>query len=142
MATNTPADFMADLARNIQRLKVEVNQKVYSIGIELFLRIVERTPSPTNKGYFAKGLLVNQWYPTDGPSFSSNLGSSISPNGADSVARIKALRGGIQFVGKDGKITLVNNVPYAYQAEMLGWAATGPYRMVALSLQEVAARHK
>lgn len=145
---DSPADFIASLTSNIQNLKAEVNRKVYNISIELFLRIVERTPSPSNKGHQARGLLANQWYVSSGNNFSSSLGSSISNTGSDSVSRINAMRGGRVFDGKNGTVTLANNVPYAYRAEMLGWPApdwtgtVGPYRMVALSLQEIGAKHR
>lgn len=143
-----PGAFSADILRNIECLKAEVNDKVYSIGIELFLKIVARTPSPSNKGWHATGLLVNQWYPMQGRHFSSSRGSATSDTGTDSISRISSLRGGNEFHGKNGTITLTNNVEHAYRAEMVGWPSpewsgkVGPYRMVALSLQEIAARHR
>lgn len=145
--------FAASLDLNIARVQREINDKVYRISIELFLAIVAKTPSPLNKGYHATGLLVNQWYPMEG-GFSSQKGSDENDNGAGSRSRILALRGGTAFLGKDGRLTLSNNIEYAYRAEMLGWPAPnwsgksgsdgagGPYRMVALALQEIAARYK
>jgi len=142
-------DFTASINRNIKKLEQSINDKVYKISITLFHEIVRRTPSPTNKGETATGLLANQWYPMAGGGFSESLGSDTSPNGAGSRARISALAGGKEFFGKDGRLTLSNNVHYAYRAEMLGWpksdgwsGTVGAYRMVALSLQEIAARHR
>lgn len=148
-------NFSASLSRNITRVLSEVNAKCNKISIELFLAIVRRTPSPDNPGEWAKGLLANQWYPKAGSGFSSNLTDATSDNGTGSRSRIIALRGGTEFLGKNGRLTLTNNVPYAYRAEVLGWpkgkdpnsewtwsGKVGPYRMVALSLQEVAARYK
>lgn len=141
--------FMDSLNRNILRVKQEVNDKIYKISIELFLSIVAKSPSPSNPGEYAKGLLANQWYPKTGSGFSDELGTSISPNGASSRARINALQGGREFLNKDGRLSLSNNVHYAYRAEMLGWPISdgwsgrvGPYRMVALSLQAIAGKYK
>ena len=140
--------FMDSLNRNILRVKQEVNDKIYKISIELFLSIVAKSPSPSNPGEHAKGLLANQWYPKVGSGFSDELGTSTSPNGAGSRARIETLRGGKAFLNKDGRLSLTNNLHYAYRAEMLGWprpewsGSVGPYRMVALSLQAIAAKYK
>lgn len=140
--------FSASIDRNILRVQKEVNDKVYKISIELFLLIVSKTPSPAFPGDFAKGVLANQWYPKAGD-FSDEVGNDKSRNGQASRNRIVALRGGQEFVGKDSRLTLTNNIKYAYRAEMLGWpqadgwsGRVGPYRMVALSLQEIAARYK
>lgn len=147
--------FLSSLARNINRVKSETNDAVYKITLELFRRIVERSPSPDHPGPFAKGLLANQWYPQEG-GFSSEKGTDTSSNGIASLNRIAAITrdGGSEFLGKNGLITLSNNVDHAYRAEYAGWPAPewsgktggdgrgGPYRMVALSLQEVAARYK
>lgn len=142
------SSFMASLDRNILRVKQEVNDKVYKISIELFLAIVARTPSPAFPGEYSKGLLANQWYPKLG-GFSDEVGSDKSRNGQASRNRIVALRGGKGFIDSNNKLTLTNNLHYAYRAEMLGWPVSdgwsgkvGPYRMVALSLQEIAARYK
>lgn len=142
------SSFMASLDRNILRVQQEVNDKVYKISIELFLLVVAKTPSPAFPGKYAAGLLANQWYPKVG-GFSAEEGTDTSPNGAASRARITALRGGKEFFGKNGVLTLTNNLHYAYRAEMLGWPASdgwsgkvGPYRMVALSIQEIKARYK
>lgn len=141
--------FLASLNRNIQRVEREINDKVYKISIELFLSVVSKSPSPDNPGEFAKGLLANQWYPKAGAGFSSFQTTAISRNGQASRDRINALRGGNEFLGKDGRLSLTNNLDYAYRAEVLGWPKSdgwsgnvGPYRMVALSLQAVAARYK
>lgn len=125
----------------------EVNDRVYEIARELFRSIVQLTPSPSNPGDTAKGLLANNWFPVDGPGFSQATSTAKSSWGAASVARINALRGN-NFFQKDGTVTLSNNLDYAYRAEVLGWpnprwsGRVGPYRMVALSMQKVSARYK
>lgn len=147
--------FSASIDANILRIKSLTNAAVYKISIELFRRIVERSPSPEHPGPFALGLLANQWYPREG-GFSSAVGTDTSPNGIASYNRISAITvdGGNEFLGRDGLLTLSNNVDHAYRAEVLGWPSPawsgktgsdgqgGPYRMVALSLQEIAAKYR
>lgn len=145
--------FTASLLANIAKVEQGINDKCYKISRELFLEVVKRTPSPSNPGHFAEGLLANQWYPQEG-GFSSEEGSSTSDTGAQSKSRIRAMRG-TAFLRLNGKVTLTNNIDYAYRAEVLGWPSKdgwsgksgsdgkgGPYRMVALSLQLIAARYK
>ena len=142
-------NFSASIDRQIHRVKEEINAKCYKISIELFLSVVRLSPSPSNPGRHATGLLANQWYPKAGAGWSSEKTDSTSGTGAASKARITALRGGREFYGKNGRLSLANNLHYAYRAEMLGWpekdgwsGKVGPYRMVALSLQAIAARYK
>lgn len=140
-------DFAQSIFLNSAKIMEDVNKKVYQISRELFLRIVDLTPSPAHPGETAKGLLVNNWFPVDGPSFSSEKTSQKSPYGAGSIGRISALAGK-QFLRQDGSVTLSNNLDYAYRAEVLGWpkedgwsGRVGPYRMVAKSIQTIAAKY-
>ena len=128
------------------KVLVAVNLKCYQITWELFTSVVSKTPSPTNPGKYATGLLANQWYPMERGS-SGSRGGATNPSGADSVARIRAMMNGVEFYDRDGKITLSNNLDYAGQAESVGWnpprwKGTAPYRMVALSLQATVAKYK
>lgn len=128
------------------KVLVSVNLKCYEIAWELFSSVVYKTPSPTNPGPHATGLLANQWYPSEG-SASAARSAATNPRGADSLARIKAMMNGIEFYDRDGKITLANNMPHAVLAEITGWQppmwrGKAPYRMVALSLQATAAKYK
>lgn len=142
--------FGASVQANSQKLLKKTNDKTLAIAKELFVSIVTLSPSPTNPGAFADGLLVNQWYPAIG-SFSSELGASESDYGAGSLARIASIDP-VAFMGKDNVVTLSNNVHYAYRAEALGWPANtpgqqwtgrvGPYLMVARSLQAISARYR
>ena len=119
----------------------DINTKCYQVSWELFSLVVSKTPSQTNPGPTSKGLLANQWYPQTG-SASSAKGTSTSPNGSDSLARIKSLLNGREFYSKEGRFTLSNNLDYALQAESEGWRRTTPYRMVALSLQATTIKFK
>lgn len=142
--------FGASVTLNCDRLLQKTNARCLSVAKELFDSIVNLSPSPKNNSQWADGLLVNQWYPAVG-TFSSELSTSTSPYGAASLSRISSLvSDSKEFYGKDGVITLSNNVFYAYRAEALGWPEKDnpvwknaePYWMVARSLQIIAARYK
>lgn len=146
--------FADSIRSNSDKMLKTVNRQIYSIAFELFTSIVLNSPSPSNPGPFADGLLVNQWYPAIGD-FSTQVGGDTSPNGSNSLSRIKSVMSGSEFYRKNGRLTLANNLDYAYRAEVLGWpksdgysgksGAEGkgkPYRMVAKSLQAVVARYK
>lgn len=92
---------------------------------ELFTQAVIRSPSPTNPGRFAKGLLVNQWYSSIGSTYSLSVTSATNAYGIDSLSRIKATIAENPFLGKDNEVTLANNTQEAYHAEVLGWPAGG-----------------
>jgi len=139
--------FAASVRSNSNKALARVNNKCYDIARELFSAVIAFTPSPSNPGPFAKGFLVDQWYPNEGQDFSEELSSTTSPNGEGSISRVQALRG-MQFFGDDGAITLANNLSYAYRAEVLGWPSSdgwsgkiGPYRMVARALQLIKAKY-
>lgn len=138
--------FAKSVQANSRKVLWRVNNKCYEIAKALFVSIINFTPSPDNPGPFAMGHLADQWYPDEGD-FSEELSGSTSPNGAGSLARVQAMKGGA-FNGRDGKVTLTNNVDYAYRAEVLGWPASegwsgkiGPYRMVARSIQIIKAKY-
>ena len=134
-------DFEKSIRAQATRILESINTKTYEIAWELFSGIVARTPSPSNPGPHAKGVLANQWYPQTG-GFSGAKGNSTSATGSDSLSRIKAAMSGNAFNGKDGVLTLTNNLDYAGLAETDGWLKTSPYRMVALSLQATTAKYK
>jgi len=141
------AGFAASMALNIDNVLNEVNNRCFSIAFQLFTSIVRNTPSPSNPGPWAAGHLANQWYPK-AKTFSEEQSDSTSPNGSDSLSRINQMPR-FEFLRKDGRLTLSNNLHYAYRAEMLGWpkedgwsGRIGPYRMVAKSMQAVIARNK
>jgi hypothetical protein len=133
--------FADSVKANCQKVLEHINKKCYSITWQLFTSIVHATP-------VMKGELINSWYPRTGKEFSSEKTSVHDRRGSGSLSRINSIMNGNAFLGKDGIITMVNNESYAYRAEMLGWPSpewsgkVGPYRMVALSVQKVAAQNK
>jgi hypothetical protein len=143
--------FAKSVATNIAKLKARVNAQCYQLARELFTSIVVLSPSPGNPGPFADGLFANQWYPSDGPEFSSEVGTSEAQAGDESLLRIATILdpdNGKQFFEKDGAVTMTNNLPYSSLVETWGWpfpqwtGRSGPYRMVALSIQAIAAKYK
>lgn len=139
--------FAQSVKQNSRKVLHQVNQSAYGIAKELFSHVVKLTPSPSHPGPYAVGHLANQWYPSEGD-FSEELDSRTSDTGADSLSRIASLKGGA-FNMRDGVLTLTNNLSYAYRAEYLGWPASegwsgriGPYHMVSLSIQTVAAKYQ
>lgn len=89
---------------------------------DLFTAAVDYSPSPTRDptGRYARGLLVNQWYFSVGAP-SSEVGSSLSDSGTDSIARIREIASVLPFNGKDNSVYLSNNTEEAYYANKLGW---------------------
>lgn len=134
-------DFEKSIRAQATRILANINTKTYEIAWDLFSGIVARTPSPSNPGPHAKGVLANQWYPQAG-GYSAAKGNSTSATGSDSLSRIKAAMSGNAFNGVDGLLTLSNNLDYAGLAETDGWLKTSPYRMVALSLQATLAKYQ
>lgn len=130
-----------------QKILSDINKRVNEIAWHLFESVVKLTPSPSNPGKYAQGLLANQWYARTG-SPSSELGTRKSATGGDSLARAKALTGNnAEFFGRDGKVYLSNNLDYAHNAETIGWPKPqwsgniGPYGMVTKSLILTAAKY-
>lgn len=130
---------------NCQKILEHVNKKCYSIAWQTFTSIVYLTP-------VLKGELINSWYPKIGKDFSNDKTSVYDKRGSGSLSRINSIVNsstGKAFLRTDGTITMANNESYAIRAEKLGWPQSegwsgkvGPYRMVALSLQKIAAENK
>jgi hypothetical protein len=141
--------FLDDIKAFREQALQDASQSVNKLVHNLFTEVVARSPSPSNPGQFAKGLLVNQWYPTVGGGYSTELGTLTNDIGVDSLSRISKALSQNPFLGKDNTISLTNNTEEAYYAEVLGWPEglgtngwnwrgnTGPYMMIANSVQSV-----
>lgn len=78
------------------------------------------SPSPSNPGPYATGLLVNNYYPSVGvPDYSRS--SSTSAAGSDSLSRINEFAETNAFLGKDNVVYITNSTEEAYYADVLGW---------------------
>ena len=122
--------FAESILRDVEQVKEDINKEVIQKFVSLATDIVNYTPSPSwigqIKSYsssspeFSDGLLANQWYVAEN-SISSELSSTKSSNGADSLRRIEESTKYKTFYGKDGMLSLANNVDYAYRVETLGY---------------------
>ena len=119
---------------NSKKALEQVDKRVQRIAFNLFMDIVMNTPELT-------GALKNNWFPGIGSDFSTETTSMFSKDGgSSSKARIYSTLGNGTFLGKDGVMTLTNNLHYAYRAEYEGWpepkwsGTIGPYGMVRISL--------
>jgi hypothetical protein len=103
-----------------------VDNECRYLALHLFSRIIDYTPQQVNGAKYSKGWLVNNWrfgvaeWKTD---MDTTFRSTIkNPKSADSVETrlVNMLRKqGIFY--KDNFVTMLNESPYAYRAEKLGW---------------------
>lgn len=134
--------FLDDIKAFEQKALLAANKSVSNVVEELFTSVVVLSPSPTNKGPYAIGLLANQYYPMVG-GHSQEVSTATNPYGMASLSRIKSMLASRVFFGKDNFITLTNNVDHAYRAEVMGWEAPqwsgkqGPYSMVSKSVAKI-----
>src|SRR6202008_2708699 len=139
--------FADDIFKFRDKALLAASSKLNNIVEELFTSIVVLSPSPSNPGKFAKGLLANQYYTSVGANnFSTEVSLSVNDYGIESLSRIKAMVADNPFLGKDNVVTLTNNTEEAYHAEILGWPAGSgangwkwsgnslPYKMVSKSV--------
>lgn len=120
--------FADSVKNNAARVKKEINTQVYAQAFDLFVSLVITSPTQP-LARFAKGHLINNWFPAVG-GFDSMTNDSTDLGGSASLTRINSLMGGAEFLGRDGLITISNSVSYAYQAEHVGWARTPAYHWV------------
>lgn len=145
--------FLTDIEAFAKKAVLKASSSVANVAEDLMTATVINTPSPSNPGPYAKGLLANQWYSSIGD-FSSMVSSDANSNGIASLSRIKATLASNPFLGRDNVVTLTNNLDYAYRAEHLGWPAgqgtngrhwsgrQGPYAMVSKSMAYVQGKYK
>lgn len=111
-----------DIRKFADKAQKAMSDNTNKIVQDLFKAAVDYSPSPTRDptGRYAKGLLVNQWYFSVGTP-STDVGSSLSDNGSDSLARIQEITSVLPFMSKDNVVYLSNNTEEAYYANKLGW---------------------
>lgn len=145
--------FLLDIEAFKDKALLAASTSANRITEEFMTKVVENTPTK-QIGNYAKGLLINQWYPSPDGQFSTAVSGTINVNGSDSLSRIKSTIASNAFLGKDGVITLTNNLGYAYRAEKLGWpqgegsdgwvwsGRQGPYAMVAKSIVYIQGKYQ
>lgn len=144
--------FADSVKKNVTKVQEEINAKINKIFVQVGEGIVYRGPSSYTRGPYSDGLFTNQWYPQLGSGYSTALSTQVSFEGIDSLRRIDAIATEIkEFLGKDGSITLTNNVSYGFRIEYAGWPkgtpghhwnGAVPYRMVELTIQDVSNKNK
>lgn len=122
--------FSDSINKTIQKISLEINDKIVLAATDLFSGVVADTPVAT-------GLLINNWFSAIG-SYSSSTTATTDKSGESSYTNISAIGASEPFYNKDSMVSLSNNLDYAYQAEALGWVRTGPYRMVEINLINAA----
>ena len=130
--------FALDISRFAERAKDKMNLVVRKVAIDLFSRVILRTPvgnpslwkNKPPKGYVGGRLRAN-WQCAIGnvPSGTLQLNDKT---GQATINRMQAVALGL----KAGEtITLVNNLPYARPVEF-GWSKQAPAGMVGITVQE------
>ncbi len=120
--------FSDGIRKSVEDVKQQINSKIIEIAQYAFRSAVGYSPTAP-EARWAKGEFINSWYPAEN-SYSSSITGSYDYSGAGSMARIAALSSSQVFFGKDGFISLSNNLSYSLQVEYTGWQRTGPYAPV------------
>jgi hypothetical protein len=136
--------FAEDIRKWEKKALEQINTSMCKAFEEVAIPAVVNSPSSSSAPHIAeysKNHLIEQWYPQIG-GFSGALTAATNAYGAGSITRIKELVKLKPFYGRDNFVTLTNNTPYAYRAEVLGWPAgegangwqwsgrVGPYGMI------------
>lgn len=145
---------MSDLQAFSDKAMLQASTNTNKIVEDLFKQTVLGSPSPSNPGVFAKGLLVNQYYTEVGGGYSTDVGTATDDFGADSYFRIAETLAEQPFLNKDNVVTLANNTEEAYYADKLGWKAglgtngwvwtgnVGPYAMRTNAVNYIISKYK
>lgn len=115
--------FLSDIKSFQEKALKAAADNTARIVKDAFITPVNYSPSPSNPGPYAKGLLANQWYPSVGNIFSTDISTATNPTGEDSKARIELVITSNIFYGKDAVTSLSNNTQEANYANKLGWKA-------------------
>lgn len=137
--------FSDSLERNVERVKQEIDTKIVNYAKTLFDMVVVLSPAAPEAGW-SKGEFKNSWYTAFNGYDTTSIATNYDQYGQDSYTRIKEMVALKTFYGKDGFISLANNVPYAKNIEYTGWMkeenanwkGTPPYAPVRIAINLVA----
>jgi hypothetical protein len=118
--------FTDSLNRNIDRVKKEIDTKLYNIFADLASTVVYNCP-------ILRGNLINDFWAasntyntTTQTPIDADLNSKTGPHsdvtGSGSLGRIKDVQKLGTFYGKDGFLSFSTSVNYAYKIEYDGWS--------------------
>jgi len=114
--------FASDIRAFQEKALKNTSDNTNKVFSDLSTLVIRFSPSPSNPGPYAKGLLVNQYYFSVGtPDLS--VTSSTSPAGADSLSRLDAFLANNPWLAKDNTAFIANSTQEAYYADILGWVA-------------------
>jgi hypothetical protein len=141
--------FTESLQKNIERVKQEVDAKIIEQAQELFKLIVFYSPAQPSAQY-AKGQFKNSWYAVPDGFNETSISLNYDSSGADSLLRIDVLKDSNAFYGKDGFVSLTNNLPYSRNIEYAGWMKqedarwhdTPPYAPVRTAITLIATKQQ
>lgn len=138
--------FAASIRATTQKQLAQVDKKINDIALDLFTTVVALSPTKPMAKY-AKGEFINNWMAkANGVDTTTRSGRSF--DGMASLTSIAALRAKKTFLGKDGYVTLSNNVHYAGLVEYAGWkpprwsGRVGPYAPVRNAFIKVVPKYK
>ncbi len=118
--------FALNLAKQIEAAKDKAELVAKKITIELFSRVIEKSPVLT-------GRFRANWNCSIGtPNLSTS--ESIDPSGNGAIS--KATSTVVSYTLNDQSVFLTNNLPYADRLEN-GWSKQAPNGMVRLSVMEI-----
>jgi hypothetical protein len=115
--------FMLDIKRFTDKVDLNVKEVLQKLSLDMFTRIVMMSPVRT-------GRFRNNWYTGIGTPSGEVNWSSMSPEGAASLGRIRM---GSEMFGPGKVIYLSNNLPYANRLEY-GYSMQAPAGMVRVSI--------
>ncbi len=118
--------FLNDVMAFEKKALLAASNSTGKIANDMFTEPVLRSPSGPKASHSAdhsNGVLINQWYPVIGSTADTYFDNTADKNGSGSLSRIDGLFATQPFLGKDNVLTMSNNTPQAYHAEVIGWPA-------------------
>jgi hypothetical protein len=118
--------FALNLAKQIEAAKEQAELVAKKIAIELFSRVIEKSPVDTGR------FRANWNCSISSPDLSTS--ESTDPSGSGAIS--KATSTVVSYTLNDQSVFLTNNLPYAERLEN-GWSKQAPNGMVRLSVMEI-----
>lgn len=124
--------FTADISRFVEKANGNSDIVVRKIGLDLFGRVVRKTPVDT-------GRLRGNWFLTVNLPSSQYVESNLDKSGAKSISDAQS-KIGLYNSGVNA-IYITNNAPYAMRIETTGYSKQAPQGMARISVMEIAGKY-
>ncbi len=118
--------FALNLAKQIEAAKDQAELVAKKITIELFSRVIEKSPVDTGR------FRANWNCSISSPDLSTS--ESTDPSGSGAISKVTSTV--VSYTLNDQSVFLTNNLPYADRLEN-GWSKQAPNGMVRLSVMEI-----